>query len=100
MKPQEQTKTDDSDNQNQQTEPSSSEQTTPEPPAYEPLTPEEPRQAYTPKATGIFSLGGAIKWGSILLALALIAGLGVYGWRNRGKKDEQGIDWNGYFKGQ
>lgn len=99
VKPQEQTTTDDSDNQNQQTEETSSEPT-PEPSAYEPLAPEEPRQAYTPKATGIFSLGGTIKWLSILLALALITGLGVYGWKNRGRKDDSGIDWDGYFKGQ
>ncbi len=84
-------------NSNQQTE------DTPEPPsapgAYEPLPPEEPRAALTPKTTGVFDLGGAIKWLAVLLALALLIGLGVYGWSKRKNKEDGGIDWNGYFKG-
>jgi plastocyanin len=67
-------------------------------PTYEPLPPEEPREAFMPKATGIFSLGKAIKWLAILLTIALIGGLAVYGWSKR-KKKEEGLNWNGYFKG-
>ncbi len=67
------------------------------PAEYEPLPPEEPRSAITPKTTGVFDLGGTIKWLALLLALALLIGLGTYAWNKRGKK-EDGIDWNGYFK--
>lgn len=82
-------------NSNQQTE------DTPEPPApaaYEPLPPEAPRQALTPKTTGVFDLGGAIKWLAVLLALALLIALGVYGYGKRKSKEDGGIDWNNYFK--
>ena len=65
---------------------------------YVPLPPESPRSALTPKGTGVFSLGGAVKWLAILLALALLIGLGVYSYNRRGPKEDGGIDWNGYFK--
>lgn len=66
---------------------------------YTPRQAEQPRSGLTPQATGIFKLGGAIKWLAILLALALIAGLGAYAWNKRGK-DDTGINWDSYFKGK
>lgn len=81
-------------NSNQQTE----ETPPPAPAAYEPLPPEAPRQALTPKTTGVFDLGGAIKWLAVLLALALLIALGVYGYGKRKTKEDGGIDWNNYFK--
>lgn len=80
-------------NSNQQTE----ETPPPAPAAYEPLPPEAPRQALTPKTTGVFDLGGAVKWLALLMALALLIGLGVYGYGKRKTKEDGGIDWNGYF---
>lgn len=74
-------------------------ETPPAPAEYTPLPPEEPREALTPKATGIFSLGKNIKWLALLLALGLLGSLGAYGYRKRAGKEEGGIDWNGYFKG-
>ncbi len=90
-----------SSNENNEAEPEQpAEQPNNPPPAeYEPLPPEEPREAFTPKATGVFNLGKTIKWLSLLLALALIAGLGVYAYKKR-PKDDSGIDWDGYFKGK
>lgn len=82
-------------NGNQQTE-NPEEPTAPA--EYEPLPPEEPRSAITPKTTGVFDLGGTIKWLALLLALALLIGLGTYAWNKRGKNEDNGIDWNGYFK--
>ncbi|MBW2970394.1 hypothetical protein KY319_04700, partial [Candidatus Woesearchaeota archaeon] len=84
-------------------EASSSELTTEEPvipePEYEPLPPVEPRDAQlAPKATGVFDLGSSVKWFALLLALALVVGLGVYAYSKRKPKDD-GIDWEGYFKG-
>ncbi len=73
--------------------------TAPPPAEYEPLPPEAPRDALIPKTTGIFTLSKGIKWLALLLALALIAGLGVYAYKKR-PKDDSGIDWNGYFKGK
>ena len=70
----------------------------PEPaPVYEPLPAQKPREAYAPKATGVFTLGKTIKWLALLLAIGLITGLGVYAYKKRPKDD--GIDWEGYFKG-
>jgi len=63
---------------------------------YEPLPAEEPREAFTPKATGVFNLGGTIKWLSILLAIGLLAGIGIYSYNKR--KPEDGVNWDGYFK--
>ncbi len=84
---------------NENTEAAPEEQPSAPPPAeYEPLPPEEPREAHTPKATGIFNLGKTIKWLSILLALALITGLGIFAYKKR-PKDDSGINWDGYFKG-
>jgi len=70
----------------------------PEPGNYDPIPAEEPRQALTPQATGVFGLGDTIKWVSILLALALIGGLGAYAFYNNKKKEEGGLNWDGYFK--
>ncbi len=97
VKPDEPPQTD-SSNSNQQTEPSASEQITPTPAPYEPLPAEEPREALTPKATGIFDLGSTIKWIALLLALGLLGVLGAYAYSKRKPKDGSGIDWNGYFK--
>ncbi len=71
---------------------------TPPPTDYVPLPPEPPRDALTPKGTGIFDLGKNIKWLALLIALALIVGMGIYAYKKR-PKDDSGIDWNGYFKG-
>ena len=89
-------------------EPSSSElvteepqlpETAPQPPAYEPLAPVAPREArIAPKATGMFDLGTTVKWSALLLALALVGGLGAYAYSKRKPKDGSGIDWEGYFK--
>lgn len=65
---------------------------------YEPLDPEEPRQAITPSATGVFNLGGAVKWALIFAVLAGIVAAGVYAYRNRPPKKEE-IDWDSYFDG-
>ena len=76
-------------------------QNAPEPapkPEYVPLPAEEPRSALTPKATGVFTLKKGINWLAPLLALALIAGIGIFAYRKR-PKDDSGIDWEGYFKG-
>lgn len=98
VKPDEQQESD-SDNQNQQTEEETPEEQTP-PAEYEPLPAEEPREGLVPQSTGVFNLGGTIKWIAILLALALIGGLGTYAWKNRPpRKEDDGIDWHGYFKG-
>jgi hypothetical protein len=74
------------------------EQLSPPPAEYQPLPPEEPREALTPMATGVFSLGKTIKWLALLLALALIIAIGVYAYKKK-PKDESGIDWDNYFKG-
>ncbi len=88
-------------------EPSSGELVTEEPevpesvpqPVYEPLAPVIPREArVVPKATGMFDLGKTVKWSALLLALALIGGLGAYAYSKRKPKDDSGIDWDGYFK--
>ncbi len=69
----------------------------PETEEYSPLPAEEPRGAITPKATGVFSLGKTIKWTAILLALALIGGLGAYAYYKRPPKQENTVNWDGYF---
>ncbi len=85
-------------NVEQQEQQESSQETIPAP-AYVPLPPQAPRDALTPKGTGVFDLGGAIKWLALLLVLALLIGLGVYAFGKRKKEEDGGIDWNGYFKG-
>ncbi len=68
------------------------------PPAdYQPLPAEEPREALTPKTTGVFTLGKTIKWLSLLAALALLIAMGVYAYKKRPPK-EQGVNWDGYFE--
>ncbi len=68
----------------------------PDAPVYTPLAPEEPREALSPKATGLFNLNTTIKWAAIALALGLLGSLGVYAYSKR-KPDDGGIDWKGYF---
>jgi len=68
-----------------------------EPAEYEPIDSSEPRSAFTPKATGVFSLGDTIKWISILIVLGGIIGLGVYTYRKR-PKSEDPMSWDGYFR--
>lgn len=94
VKPDEQETQNPDGNSNQQTE----ETPPPAPAEYEPLQPEPPRSGLTPKTTGVFDLDGTIKWIAMLLAMALLIGIGAYAWNKRGKKEEDGIDWNGYFK--
>jgi len=64
---------------------------------YEPLQPVEPRTAVTPQGTGIFNLGGAVKWIALLLAVGLLGGLGAYGYTKK-PKNKSGMNWDGYFK--
>jgi len=77
--------------------PSEPEPEEPEPEEYEPIDPEEPRQATTPKATGVFTLGNAVKWLSILAVLGGLLAGGVYAYRRRHPKKEN-IDWDAYFQ--
>lgn len=64
---------------------------------YKPLETSQPRQAVTPKATGIFS-NGSLNWLLPLLALALLGALGAYAYNKRPKKKD-GMSWDGYFDG-
>ncbi|RMD57773.1 hypothetical protein D6825_03025 [Candidatus Woesearchaeota archaeon] len=61
--------------------------------AYSPIEPQEPRKALTPKATGAFTLKKAANWTAVLLAFALLTGLGIYGYKKRRPKE----DWERYF---
>jgi hypothetical protein len=65
---------------------------------YVPLPPQESRSAFTPRATGMFNVGKAIKWLSLLIAAGLLVGVGTYAWNKRKPKEEDGIDWGAYFK--
>ncbi len=94
--PQEQS---DSEGNNQITQEETPPQQTPPPAEYTPLPPEEPREAITPKATGIFNLGKNIKWLALLLALGLLGGLGTYAYKKRPPKGEGSVNWDGYFDG-
>ncbi|VVB81892.1 Uncharacterised protein [uncultured archaeon] len=85
---------------NQQAAPETPE-TAPEPaPAYEPLqqVPQAPREAFVPKTTGLFKLGQSIKWLALLSAFVVVVGLAAYAFKRK-PKDDAGIDWEGYFKG-
>jgi len=88
-----------SDNANQQTEPEVP--VIPEQaPAYEPLqqVPQPPREAFVPSTTGLFKLGESIKWLALLAAFVVVVGLAAYAFKRK-PKDDAGIDWDGYFKG-
>lgn len=95
VKPEEQPQ-ENNDNSNQQTEQT---ENSPAPETeYVPLPPEPPRSAFSPKATGVFDLGKTAKWFSLLLAAGLLVGIGTYAWNKRKPKEDDGIDWGGYFK--
>lgn len=86
----------DGDNQEDTTSDTENVEEQEEPEEYQPLDPQDERTGLAPQATGVFSLGDAIKWGAILLVLGGLAGLGVYAYRKPKKKE--GIDWDNYFK--
>jgi hypothetical protein len=89
-----------SDNANQQTEPEAQATVPEQAPAYEPLqqVPQPPREAFVPSTTGLFKLGQSIKWLALLAAFVVVVGLAAYAFKRK-PKDDSGIDWDGYFKG-
>lgn len=69
-------------------------------PQYYPVQPEAPRQAITPKASGIFNLGNALNWLAPLLAICGLLALAAYAYMRRPPKSKKGgVDWDGYFDG-
>ncbi len=63
-------------------------------PAVSAVAYSSPSLSTSPKATGVFSLGGAIAWISLFLAVALLV---LLVWYSR-RKPKQGLDWSGYFE--
>lgn len=64
---------------------------------YRPLQEREPRQALTPKATGVFNLGDAMNWLAVLLAVGILGGIGAFAYRRNKKPKDK---WEEYFNGR